>query len=506
MSSSAPGPGRRGPAEARAAIERFLNASRQPVLLEPGEDHFVLEPGSFAIESGNGRLTIQVWDTHRNLVRRITSIEEEMPGKLKLVIEKFPRREGRLLLIDLGRPALAGAPRKGQRLSFRERFRRLLHRQFPEWKVSELTTEQDLQHSLSPLYPRALLRKGRAGLAAIAAPPEGPNVSGVLSFGLIWLDYLRRREPRLAVEGLALFLPQGQERNACLRLRFLDPRVAKLLAFVYSPEDFAALVDLTDFGNTGTRLEPFRDSAHTLAGPVIQWIERLARLPQVERVQRPGGVLSLRVRGLEFARAERDTLRFGVADSTIAGEIHLTQIELLARELARLRSPDAADRENPLYRMQPESWLESQLRVHLEELEPSLLLSPVYGQVPAFAAGERSVLDILAVERTGRLAVLEVKASQDLHLPLQALDYWLRVKWHLERAEFRSRGYFPGIELRQDPPRLLLIAPSLEFHPTTETILRFFSPAIPVERIGLGVEWRKILKVAFRQPGAGRPM
>jgi hypothetical protein len=156
--------------------------------------------------------------------------------------------------------------------------------------------------------------------------------------------------------------------------------------------------------------------------------------------------------------------------------------------------------------MHAESWLESQLRRHLEEIEPALLTSPVYGQVPAFAAGERGVLDLLAVERTGRLAVLELKASQDLHLPLQALDYWLRVRWHLERGEFKARGYFPGIELRQDPPRLLLIAPSLEFHPTTGTILRYFSPAVPVERIGLGVEWRKGLKVAFRQSGAAQPV
>jgi hypothetical protein len=505
MPNSKRGPGRCSPAEVLAAIERFLNASRQPILLEPGEDHFALETGSYSIESENGRLTIQVWDSRRNLVRRVMGIEEEKPGKLELTIEKFPRREGRLLLIDMARPALAGAPLKGRRLSFRERLRRLLHRQFPDWKVAELTTEQDLEHSLSPLYPRALLRRGRTALAVIAAPPEGTDVPGALSFGLIWLDYLRQREPRLSVEGLALFLPSGLERNTCLRLRFLDPSAARLVAFVYSPEDFAAAVDLADYGNTGTRLEPFRDAAHALAGRVLGWTERLARLPHVDQVQRPGGVVSLRVRGLEFARAQRGSLHFGVTQRAHADETHLPEIERLARELARLRSPGAPDRENPLYRMQPESWLESQLRTHLEEIEPSLLPSPIYDQVPAFAGGERGVLDLLSVERTGRLAVLEVKASQDLHLPLQALDYWLRVKWHLEREEFKTSGYFPGIELRQDPPRLLLIAPSLEFHPTTDVILRYFSPAVPVERIGLGVEWRRGLKVAFRQSGAARP-
>ena len=142
----------------------------------------------------------------------------------------------------------------------------------------------------------------------------------------------------------------------------------------------------------------------------------------------------------------------------------------------------------------------------MEEVDAALVAAPVYGQVPALAGGERGVLDLVAVERTGRLAVLELKASEDVHLPLQALDYWIRVQWHVERGEFRERGYFPGMQLSKEPPRLLLIAPSLCFHPTSDAILRYFSPAIPVERIGLGVEWRRKLKVVFRIPGSQKPV
>ena len=120
--------------------------------------------------------------------------------------------------------------------------------------------------------------------------------------------------------------------------------------------------------------------------------------------------------------------------------------------------------------------------------------------MPQFAGGERWVLDILAADRSGRLAIIEVKASQDIHLPLQALDYWMRVKWHLERGEFSGRGYFPGVQLRADPPRLLLVAPALDFHPSNEIVLRFFRPDIEVERIGVGLEWRQELRVMFRRP------
>jgi hypothetical protein len=111
----------------------------------------------------------------------------------------------------------------------------------------------------------------------------------------------------------------------------------------------------------------------------------------------------------------------------------------------------------------PEAWLESQARAQIETLDASLLCDPIYDQVPAFAGGERGILDLLAVDRAGRLTVVELKASADLHLPLQALDYWIRVKWHLDRGEFTAHGYFPGLLLRPEPPRLLLVSPSLEF-------------------------------------------
>jgi hypothetical protein len=35
-----------------------------------------------------------------------------------------------------------------------------------------------------------------------------------------------------------------------------------------------------------------------------------------------------------------------------------------------------------------------------------------------------------------RLAVGELKADEDIHLPLQALDYWPRVEWHHAAASF----------------------------------------------------------------------
>lgn len=490
----------RSAGEARAAIEDFLNGCRQPALLEPGDELLPLTADNFVLDLQGARLTLQAWDRTRSLTRRVTDIADAGPGRLELTVERFARRQGQLFLLDLFRRAGADLGRRSTRLVFRERFRLFLRRQFPQWRLAELSAEANLEFSLSPAFPRAFLRHAKHGWAVIACPPDA-DAAAVLSFGLIWLSYLRARERRIAIEGLAVYVPAGRERACALRLLCLDPTRARFELFAYSEDDFVAAIDPHDHGNLDTRLDPCRRPAPNQPDP---W-SSLTALPGVERVLKHDGRASLRVRGIEFAELSDGALHFGMAERHAARPHHLAEIESLARELDRARSPETEDREHPLFRQCPEAWLESQARAQLEVLDASLLPDPVYGQVPAFAGGERGVMDLLAVDRTGRLAVVELKASADLHLPLQALDYWVRVKWHLDRGEFTAQGYFPGTALRAEPPRLLLVSPALDFHPSTETVLSYFSPEVEVERIGVAVEWRKGLHVMFRLSGAQPP-
>jgi len=492
--------GRSAP-EIRAVIESFLQNCRQPALLEPGEDVLALNGENFSLEFRGSRLTLEAWDHTRNLARRILAIKDASAARLELVVERFGRREGQMFLLDLSRRAGAELGRRSGRLVFRERFRLFLRRQFPEWKLAELSAEANLEFSLSPAYPRAFLRHGQHGWAAIACPSDADS-GAVLTFGLIWLSYLRARERRLTIEGIAIYVPQGGEQTTALRLLCLDAAAARCVLFAYSPEDNLLTIDPRDHGNLDTRLDPCRRPTPNQSEP---W-SRVTSLPGVERVPKHDGRASLRVRGLEFAQLSGNgDLLFGLEERQPAHTQHCAEIERLVEELDRARSPQAGDREHPLYRRFPEAWLESQVRSHIEIVDATLRPDPVYDQVPAFAGGERGILDLLAVDRAGRLAVLELKATSDLHLPLQALDYWVRVKWHLDRGEFRACGYFPGLDLQLEPPRLLLVSPSLEFHPTTEAVLSYLSPTIDVERVGLGMDWRKELQVMFRLEGAKRP-
>lgn len=91
-----------------------------------------------------------------------------------------------------------------------------------------------------------------------------------------------------------------------------------------------------------------------------------------------------------------------------------------------------------------------------------------------------------------------------MQLPLQALDYWMRVHWHHQRGELERGGYFAGCALSPQPPLLLLVSPALQFHSACEVILRYLSPVIEVVRVGLNEDWRRGVKVVSRQVRQGR--
>ncbi len=230
--------------------------------------------------------------------------------------------------------------------------------------------------------------------------------------------------------------------------------------------------------------------------------------------------MGLLLHGLEFAR-----VRCGAAAHSFAREEEITfgaganetplndETETLCRELCdrlfRSRRPDGAG-SDPLFRLQPERWLEAEFRSALPEFLPGLRGDLLYSQVPALSSGDRGMLDLLTLDRNGRLVVIELKADEDLHLPLQALDYWIRVRaLNADRqpsvcadrplSAFERAGYFAGAEVSPLPPRLLLAGPALRIHPANETVLRYLSPEVEWELIAVIEHWRRELKVIFRK-------
>ena len=192
----------------------------------------------------------------------------------------------------------------------------------------------------------------------------------------------------------------------------------------------------------------------------------------------------------------------------------------LTRSLARTKTGDARqsaglfandpDPDTRGNRIDPEPLPLDETNAHSSRVLPHLDPKHVYTQVPAIAgASDRGMLDLLGVTADGRLAVLELKAQDDLHFALQGLDYWIRVRHHHRETadpntglgEFQRHGYFRGVELSPLPPRLYLVAPALHIHPATETVLRYLSPAVEWNLLALDERWRQQIRVVWRRSG-----
>jgi len=445
---------------------------------------------------------IHLWSGERNLTRRVLAITAQSEECLTLAVQRFGRTKPERLefqRVDLERPQ-----QQLSREEFRARLGGLLAQRFPDETVESLSVAADLEHSISGCYVRGVMC-GPTQTWALLCVSENETATvqeNILTFGLLWLDRTRQARRRRSVAGLRLFLPEGHGRKTCQRLGALSTSTAIEVYEIRRTLEEVVRFDPGDASNLATWLVPHRETESLLAqaGPALAGVVKLA--PEAIAASAVPGTreVVLRFRGLAFAHWAEGRVHFGVGDSreelTPASEPSLRS---LVHGLMTYRHPLASDTHHPFYRAQPERWLETLVREDPARIDARLSVQPLYTQVPAIAAGDREVIDLLGVTRERRLAVIELKADEHLHLPLQAADYWLRVRWHQRHGDLQRYGYFTGGELQAKPPLVYLVAPGLRFHPSTDALLRFLSPEMEVIRVGIGEEWRRGLRVVLRQ-------
>jgi hypothetical protein len=489
-----------------AAIEGFLSKCRSPAVIEYGEEINRLTPGQYTLELRAGRVWIELWCETRSISRRILAIERQAIGVLECAVHRFGGKSGKLSFLDLDRPQSAHKALCGTRQNFSEQFRRMLSRQFPGWDIATLSSGMDLQRSFSPVFPRARVTRGNQQVAALACP-DIQDESAMLTFALIWHNHLRARARQGPHISMCLFLPDTAGCLTAHRLRWLTPNMLETRLFRFNAHGSAGEVDARDLGNLQTGVSPHYVQP-CLSAHVTALLARLTAIDGVGYCPELNGGISMRCRGLEFARIENGRLLLGIETKQEVSASHTQDVEQLAARIsgagtASIRAT-ATGMHAPAVPTFPERWLESCVRSKLSAIDASLLQNPVHGQVLTFAAGDRDLIDLLAVSPSGRLAVLELKASEDIHLPLQALDYWMRIAYHAQRSELEH--LFPGISLDGKSPRLMLVAPAICFHSSNATVLGYFSPDIEVERIGVNSDWHENLKVVLRLKGADAPI
>jgi hypothetical protein len=517
------------PARLAEIIESYLAVHPAAALLEDGRVVFDMRTARYSVGESHGRCLLQLWSEERNLVRSVVGVQERAQS-LRIATRRMGAARPQMLELVPTADRRTPTAREAARRNYQRLLDRVLTRYFAGAKIDGLRSAMDLEHSFGPAYVRGRLLHGNAAEAVVGvgAAESSALVDGVLTIGLLWLDYCRQQgDVRRHFGGLKVIVPAGAWRTTAERMAWLNHGVAKFELYTLDERsEELAQVDFRDTGNLESRLV-HAFSAQAAIERCQAGIDRiLALIPEGarERVELRAASpteVGLLLHGLEFARvrhgvsahsfSREDEVTFGAG----ANETPLTgENQELCRELCRRlflgRHRDGAHTD-PIYRMQPERWLEAELRSGISWLLPGLRGDLLCSQVPALSSGERGMLDLLTLDREGRLAVIEIKADEDLHLPLQALDYWIRVRalnadrQPLNGAEplsaFERQGYFAGTAVSPRDPRLLLIAPALRIHPANEPVLRYFDPRIDWELIALGEHWRRELKIVFRKRG-----
>lgn len=515
------------------ALEEFLAEHPNAVVLEDGKILFDMRTAKYSLATEHGRCALQLWSEERNVVRRVSRAVEHGTVRdraLRMTTLRFGQTRPGMMELLAFRDRRSPTTREATRKRYLQMLERVMLRgrnnDWGDWKPDGFRTAMDLERSFGPAYTRGSVVRGQQAWAVIGVnAAESPaTVDGILTLGVLWLAHCRENAGgRRLYTGLRLVVPRGMATLTAARLAWMNRDAAQweLWELDEKTEELEQR-DLADQGNISTRLiqapnattarERFADSA----ARVMELVPEAMR-DAVEQRLRSGTEMAFLLHGLEFARvrsgysgesfnrSQEITFGAGANETPLTEQNAETMRDLVARLFAR--RGDMGERRDPLYRMQPERWLESVLRRDVSLIDERLVPAHVYTQVPAFAAADRGMLDLLSVEKDGRLAVIELKADDDLHLALQGLDYWVRVRWHHQQnrdpmsglGEFQRHGYFGGVGLSEGSPRLYLVAPALRVHPATELVLRYLSPRVDWILVALNEGWRKQVKVVWRK-------
>ena len=510
-------------------IEDYLAEHPLAAVLEDGRILFDMRNARYSVTESHGRCLLQLWSEERNLVRTVVDVQERGPC-LRVMTRRMGAPKPQAVELVPTSDRRTPSARDAARRTYQRVLERALTRVFLGSRIDGLSSAMDLEHSFGPAYVRGRLLKGTAAEAVIGVGAAEPAamVDGVLTLGVLWLNYCRQHsDSRRHYGGLKVVVPAGAWRTTGERMAWLNHAAADFQLFTLDErsEELTA-VDFRDTGNLESRLM----HAFSRAAAIDRCREGLDRLmalvpegakDRIEVHPRSAAEVGLLLFGLEFARvrhglsphsfAHQNEVSFGAGmnETPLTEENEALARELFAR-LFRSRRPGGSHID-ALFRLQPERWLEARLRAGINDLLPGLRGDMLYSQVPALSSSDRGMLDLLTLDRNGRLVVIELKADEDLHLPMQALDYWIRVRALNDDRKpapagagkalsaFERNGYFPGAEVSSAAPRLLLAAPALRIHPANEPVLRYFSPQIEWELVALSEHWRQDLKVVFRK-------
>lgn len=486
--------------QARYLLELFLIGG-QFDLYEDSRLISSVSPDNSAAEISYGKLILSCWGGAWSRSWRVTGYEHD---KQNLTLQ-CSKQTGRVICqVELRRGEATDKVSRS-RDEFAAKIADLIEANLRGIKVESAVTSRDDYRHFTGVHTRLVLKHRNQIIAGIAVGSHEfqSDIDSALGAGIVWLDALQKNR---SIRRLMIFAPRKKTATLATRLTAVRLGGADISLYeVDEKENEIAPVAPFDQGDLEDRFRRRRvlwpcQKMDETAKSLLDSITRLA--PDQIETRQSGNFIALSIQGLEFARINlrNPVVEFGPPDhKQRLDDSNRDEFEQLIEDVINKRTVDSPDRRDPVFRAQSERWLESIIRQDITVIDPTLDSRFVYCQVPAYRGEHRSYIDLLTATRAGRLVVIELKVSEDMELPFQGLDYWLRVEWHRLRGDFQRRGYFKGINLTDDPPLLYLVAPLFRFHAVTKLIAGSVESRVPLYRIGINDDWRSGVRVLLAE-------
>jgi hypothetical protein len=447
-------------------------------------------------EKGSRTWKIFAWDwTGEKLLLQVS----RRMGAERPQIELVPRAAASAIALTV----------KAARQSRCEQLGRLACSNYSGAKVERAALSPGARRGQPGRYARILLRQKHQRIAvtgSVASSKPG-DADSFISSALMWFKRTSERTRPPYIQQLWLLVEKDLVKPTAQRVALLRQSLRETIV-VFEIDQQLSELKLVDV--------PTRDDL---------WKRRLSRFPPVavaessETAKRlitlaPEAIdmviarhgETLRYFGLPFARVRRvmgsERLWFGVEGSRRRLLEDKTENEWtnLLIELLEHRSANASDHHHALYRNAAEAWLESLLRRDITRLDPGLIIAPLHAQFRTARGGVLGVrpVDLLALRRDGRLAVIELKVSEAREHVLQGADYWQRVEAHRRRGHIARARLFGDRKIRNEPPLVYLVAPTLRVHPAFNTLAHSIAPDIEIYRFDINEDWRAGVRVMRR--------
>lgn len=494
---------------ARSKITELLAAHAEWFCTLNGGDSQALGKSELDIAAAHERLILTCWTDKGSRSWKIFAWE--WTGE-KLVLQASRRMGAERPLIELVPRASASAIALTVKTARQVRcdlLGRLASSIQPGAKLERSALSPGARPGQPGRYARILLRQKHQRLAVTGsvASSRPSDADAFLSSALMWFRRTSERARPPYVQQLRLVVESALVKPTIQRIALLRKSLQEAIA-VYEVDPHLSELKLV--------YVPPREDL---------WKRRLARFPPVlaaapsEITKRLIGLApeaidvvsarhgeTLRYFGLPFARVRKvigtERVWFGIEGLRRRMLEEKTEDELtnLLTALIEHRSASASDHHHALYRNAAEAWLESLLRRDITRLDPGLIIAPLHAQFRTSRAGMVGVrpIDLLALRRDGRLAVIELKVSESREHVLQGADYWQRVEAHRRRGHISRAKLFGDRKIRDEPPLIYLVAPTLRIHPAFNALARSIAPDIEIYRFDINEDWRVGVRVMRR--------